>query len=110
VSKKLFDKYIYRVEWSEEDQLHLGRCAEFPSLIAHGQTPQEALKEIRFVVAESIKILKKDREKIPEPLNLRRYKGNLTLRVPPEIHRRLAIKSAEEGVSINQYLLSKISG
>lgn len=32
----------------------------------------------------------------------------LTLRVPPEIHRKIAIKSAEEGVSINQYILSRL--
>jgi len=28
--------------------------------------------------------------------------------VPPEVHRELAIKAAEENVSINQLILSKI--
>jgi predicted HicB family RNase H-like nuclease len=40
---------------------------------------------------------------------LKKYKGNLTLRIPAEVHRNLAIKSAEEGVSVNKYILSKIS-
>jgi len=48
-------KYTYRIEWSEEDQAHLARCLEFPSLITHGKTPEKALKEIEVVVAESIK-------------------------------------------------------
>jgi hypothetical protein len=35
-TNKLIEKYTYRVEWSEEDKLHIGRCLEFPSLAAHG--------------------------------------------------------------------------
>ncbi|GHV04703.1 hypothetical protein AGMMS50229_06580 [Campylobacterota bacterium] len=35
--------------------------------------------------------------------------GNLTLRVPAALHKQLAIRSAEEGVSINQYVLSRIA-
>jgi predicted RNase H-like HicB family nuclease len=48
------NKYTYRIEWSNEDQLHIARCLEFPSLAAHGKTPEKALKEIEFVVNESI--------------------------------------------------------
>lgn len=47
-------------------------------------------------------------ETLPEPLGVRKYKGNLTLRVPPELHRKIAIKSAEEGVSVNQWILSRL--
>ena len=53
--------------------------------------------------------MKDDGEEIPEPFGLKKYKGNLTLRVPPELHKNLAIKSAEEGISINKYILSRIS-
>jgi predicted HicB family RNase H-like nuclease len=45
---------------------------------------------------------------IPEPLGTRHYKGNITLRVPPDVHRNLAILSAEQGVSINQLVLSRL--
>jgi predicted HicB family RNase H-like nuclease len=105
----LIDKYTYRVEWSEEDMVHIARCLEFPSLLAHGATASRALLEIEKVVAESIKWMEEENETIPEPFGLKKFKGNLTLRVPTEIHRKLAIKSAEEGVSLNQYILSKIS-
>ena len=106
---KIIEKYTYRVEWSEEDQLHIGRCLEFPSLAAHGSTVRCALKEIEKVVEEAIVWMQEENEEIPEPFGLKRYKGNLTLRIPPEVHRNLSIKSAEEGVSVNQYILSKIS-
>ena len=106
---KITEKYTYRVEWSEEDQLHIARCLEFPSLAAHSKTVGGALKEIEKVVEEAIAWIKEENEEIPEPFGLKKYKGNLTLRVPAEVHRKLSIKSAEEGVSVNQYILSKIS-
>lgn len=64
-------KYTYRIEWSEEDQVHLARCLEFPSLITHGKTPEKALKEIEVVVAESIKWIEEEKAMIPELLGAR---------------------------------------
>jgi predicted HicB family RNase H-like nuclease len=105
----LIDKYTYRVEWSEEDKVHVARCLEFPSLMAHGNTAGKALAEIEKVVTESVMWMEEEKEPIPEPFGLKKFKGNLTLRVPSEVHKQLAMKSAEEGVSVNQYILSKIS-
>jgi predicted HicB family RNase H-like nuclease len=105
----LIEKYTYRVEWSEEDKVHIARCFEFPSLMAHGNTASKALLEIEKVVAESIKWMEEGKEPIPEPFGLKKFKRNITLRVPSEVHKKLVIKSAEEGVSLNQYILSKIS-
>ena len=101
-------KYTYRIEWSEADQAHIARCLEFPSLAAHGKTPEKALKEIETVVAESVKWIEEENGIVPEPLGARHYKGNITLRVPPDVHRMLAILSAEQGVSVNQLILSRL--
>jgi predicted HicB family RNase H-like nuclease len=105
----LVDKYTYRVEWSEEDRVHIARCLEFPSLAAHGDTAGKALLEIEKVVGESIRWLEDESEPVPEPFGLKKYRGNLTVRVPSELHKKLVMQSAEEGVSLNQYILSKIS-
>jgi len=106
--KNNVDKYTYRIAWSEEDNSHIARCLEFPSLSAHGDTAEEALHEIKFVVKETIKWLKEDGESIPDPLGMKNFRGHLTLRVPAEKHRELAIRSAEEGVSVNQFILSRL--
>ena len=105
---KLVDKYTYRVGWSEEDAVHIARCLEFPSLSAHGDSPESALAEIKEVVSASIAWMEETGETIPVPFGITRYKGSLTLRVPPSVHRDLVIRSAEEGVSLNQYILSLI--
>ena len=106
--KNIIDKYTYRIEWSEEDKVFIARCLEFPGLAAHGKSCEAALSEIKVVIEESLNWLKEDKKPIPEPLGMKKYKGNLTLRVPPDVHRELAVKSAEQGVSINQYILSKL--
>lgn len=106
--KHSIEKYTYRIEWSEEDDSHIGRCLEFPSLAAHGKSADKALREIEFLVRDAIKLLNEESEPVPESFGLRKFKGNLTLRISSEMHRNLAIRSAEEGVSINQYIVSKL--
>jgi hypothetical protein len=47
---KEFDRYTYRVTWSEDDQEHVGLCIEFPSLGWLEKTPEDALRGIRKLV------------------------------------------------------------
>ena len=96
------DRYTYRVTWSEEDKEHVGLCAEFPSLSWLADSPEEALSGIRAVVAEAIQEMRRGGEAVPEPLSARRFSGKFLVRVPPEVHRRLALEAAEEGVSLNR--------
>lgn len=41
----------YTVEWEEEDRVFVARVTEFPSLSAHGETHEQALHELKKVVA-----------------------------------------------------------
>ena len=45
----------------------------------------------------------------PEPLAERTYSGRFLVRVPPETHRALAIKAAEEGVSLNRLVSARLA-
>jgi predicted HicB family RNase H-like nuclease len=103
------DRYTYRVTWSEDDQEYVGLCAEFPSLSWLARTPEAALKAIRKVVADVINDMKNNNEPIPEPIATKGYSGKFMIRVPPEVHRNLAIKAAEAGVSLNRLASSKLS-
>jgi predicted HicB family RNase H-like nuclease len=102
------DRYTYREEWSEEDDAYIARCLEFPSLATHGPSPELALTELRAVVASVVEDLSRSDESIPEPLGSRAYSGKLVLRLPKTVHRDAAIRAAEEGVSLNQFLLSRL--
>ncbi len=103
------DRYTYRVTWSEDDNEYVGLCAEFPSLSWLSSTPEAALKGIRKLVSEIISDMKSNVEIIPEPIACRQYSGKFMVRIPPEIHRNLAIRAAESGISINRVVSSKLS-
>ncbi len=102
------DIYTYRVTWSEEDEEYVGLCAEFPSLSWLAATPEEALRGIRDVVHKAVADMAKEGEVTPEPLATRRYSGKFMVRVPPDVHRRLAVEAAEAGVSLNRLASSKL--
>ena len=103
------DRYTYRVTWSNDDTEYAGLCAEFPSMSWLSSSPESALKGIRSLIAKAIEDMKKNHEPIPEPLALRNFSGRFIVRVPPEVHRRLALEAAEGGVSLNRLASAKLA-
>ncbi|MFN8468986.1 MAG: type II toxin-antitoxin system HicB family antitoxin [Caldilineaceae bacterium] len=103
------DRYTYRVTWSEDDQEHVGLCAEFPSLSWLAPTPEVALNGIRQLVSDVVADMQASGEPAPEPIATRRYTGKFVVRVPPEVHRRLVLEAAEAGVSLNRAVSAKLS-
>jgi len=103
------DHYTYRVTWSEEDKEYIGLCIEFPSLSWLDKTPETALKGIRETVSDVIDDIKKNREEIPVPIANKHFSGKFMVRVPPEVHRHLALEAAEAGVSLNRIASTKLT-
>ena len=106
---KAVDRYTYRVTWSEEDQEYVGLCAEFPSLSWLEETPEKALGGIRALVKKTVAEIRRSKESVPEPISSRSFSGKFVVRVPPEVHRLLAIQAAESGVSLNRLVSSKLA-
>ncbi|MEV1017947.1 toxin-antitoxin system HicB family antitoxin [Micromonospora sp. NPDC049801] len=48
-------------------------------------------------------------EPVPQPFAERSYSGKFNLRVGESLHPELAIHAAEDGMSLNQYVLRKLS-
>ena len=103
------DRYTYRVTWSEDDNEYVGLCAEFPSLSWLALTPETALKGIRKLVADVVTDMGKTGETVPEPIACKSYSGKFMVRVPPDVHRKIAIQAAESGVSLNRIASFKLS-
>ncbi len=103
------DRYTYRVTWSEEDKEYVGLCAEFPSLSWLTDTPEKSLQGIRQVVADVVKDMTANGESVPEPLSSKHYSGKFMVRVPADVHRKLAVEAAEAGVSLNRLASSKLA-
>ena len=102
-------KYTYRVTWSEEGGEYVGLCAEFPSLSWLARTPEAALKGIRRLVNKVVADMIQNKESIPDPIATKHFSGKFMVRVPPDVHRTLAIQAAEAGVSLNRLASAKLS-
>lgn len=103
------EQYAYRVVWSNEDGEFVATVAEMPSLSWLAPTQIEALEGLRTLVGDVIADMRASEEPIPEPLSLKKYSGKFVVRIPPELHRRLAIEAAEEHVSLNRLVTTRLA-
>ena len=89
--------------------MYVGLCAEFGLLSHLDDTPEGHSLASGMSWLFAVQALREDGAPIPEPLSTRRYSGTLTLRVPPETHRSLAIDAAEAGVSMNRLAAERLA-
>lgn len=101
--------YTYRVTWSGEDGEFLATCAEFPSLSWLASSQFEALQGLQDLVRDVIADMQEQDEQVPQPFAERSYSGKFNLRVGESLHRELAIQAAQDGMSLNQYVLRKLT-
>ncbi|GAA1736423.1 type II toxin-antitoxin system HicB family antitoxin [Microcella frigidaquae] len=103
------DHYTYRVSWSPEDHEYVATVIEFRSLSWLAPDPAAALLGLRDLVAQVVDELETSGEPVPEPLAERQFSGEFRLRIPPALHRALAIEAAEQGVSLNRLVSAKVA-
>jgi len=60
------DRYHRWVEWSDEDQVYIGRC---PDLITgiHGDDPVDVYRELNEAVDEAIRYFEEHGRELPAP-------------------------------------------
>ena len=103
------DRYTYRITWSPDDQEYVGLCVEFPSLSWLAESPEASLDGIRKIVAEVVQDMSSKGESPPLPLSSKKFSGKFVVRIPPNVHRQLVIKAAEEGISLNRLISAKLT-
>lgn len=68
-SRPVSEHYLYTVGWSEDDEAYVARVAEFPSLAAHGNTQDAALRSVHQVVKAVLKDMAASKQPTPRPLS-----------------------------------------
>lgn len=104
------DEYTYTISYDDRDGIFVARVAEFRSLAAHGDTAEEALKEIRFIVGDVIRDLEECGEPIPAPYLSKEYGGRSMVAIPDRLHDALAQEAQTQGVSLSQFLVGRLAG
>ena len=83
---------------------------EFDGCMSHGDTYSEAFENIQDAMKGWIEAKLENGFSIPDPIDDKNYSGKFVLRLPKSLHARLALEAEQEGVSLNQYALYRLSG
>jgi predicted HicB family RNase H-like nuclease len=92
--------FIGSVHFAAEDRVFYGKVEGVNDLITfEGSTVDDLEKGFKYMVDEHIK----DSEKNNTPVE-KSYKGNLNIRLSPELHKKAAHNATIKGISLNQYI------
>ncbi|MBL1257497.1 type II toxin-antitoxin system HicB family antitoxin [Methylocystis sp. Sn-Cys] len=103
------DRYPVDIFWSDEDEGFIAVAKDLPGCSAFGASRAEASREIEDAIAAWIEAARSAGNPVPEPSAPLEYSGKLLVRMPKTLHRSLALSAAEEGVSLNQYVVYKLA-
>jgi predicted HicB family RNase H-like nuclease len=101
--------YTYRVFWSPEDEEFVGVCAEFPNLSWLEPEQGTAFSGIVALVQSCLDDAQSHGESVPEPFSQKQFSGKFIVRIPPQQHRQLTLQAAEQNISLNRLVASKLS-
>jgi len=102
--------YTYSITWDCNEEDWVATCAELRrEEPAVGGSPHQALGEALVAAQARVEQLVARAEIPPVPLSERPFSGCLSLRIPSDLHRRLAIRSAREGLSLNRWLTAVLA-
>ncbi len=76
---------------------------DLPGCLSLGDTAEEAVANAADAKRAWLEAALEDGIEIQEPDRLRDYSGQFKLRLPRSLHKSLAERSKQEGVSMNQY-------
>ena len=99
--------YQLVVRWSVADECYLAEAPALQGCITHGDDPAEALEAGYEAAQLWLDDAVKHGDHIPPPS--RRLSGKMTLRLPVSLHEEIAREAEREGVSINQWIVTKLA-
>ncbi len=92
--------FIGSVHFASEDRVFYGKVEGINDLISfEGKTVDELEEGFKYMVDEHIKDCKKNHLPLEKS-----YKGNLNIRLAPELHKKAVHNAALKGISLNQYI------
>jgi len=101
--------YTYRASWDVLNGEYFAQCLEFPLDGARGPTAHEAIAALEQIVEGHLKERNEFGLKPPKSITDHHYSGTFVVRTSTMLHRRLTVEAAEQGVSMNQWIVAKLS-
>ncbi len=106
---KLPYNYIIQPINDESGNYYYARVLEFDGCQSTGETFNEAYENIKDAMRGWIETKLENGYEVPLPIGYEDFSGKFVVRIPKSLHYRLAVEAEQEGVSLNQYALYKLS-
>ena len=107
--KKLPYNYIFRKVKDESGEYYFARILELDGCQTTGDTFEEAYANLKEAMEGWIETKLEGGFDIPMPVGYDDFSGKFIVRIPKSLHYKLAIEAEQEGISLNQYALYKLS-
>ncbi len=102
------ERYPAQVFWSDEDQGYIAVAIDLPGCSAFGESRERALSELLGAIEAWIQAADVAGNSIPppsRPAEQTEHIGRMLVRMPKDLHARLAKSATTQGVSLNQYMV-----
>lgn len=86
-----------------------GLIREFPGCVTQGDTPSETYELLEDAAAAWIEAALRLGQAIPQPTENEHYSGKFALRLPRSLHKKAAQAAKNDGVSLNQFIVTAIA-
>ena len=98
------------VVYPAEEGGYVAEVEELPGCITQAETLEELSERIENARRAWMQQAYEDGMEIPLPRIEQEYSGRFVIRLPKYLHRQLAEEAAQEGVSLNQFAATLLSG
>ncbi len=88
---------------------YYAKVLEFDGCQSTGESFEEAYNNVKEAMEGWIETKLENGFEIPMPVGYESFSGKFVIRIPKSLHYKLAIEADQEGVSLNQYALYKLS-
>ncbi|MCL2080264.1 MAG: type II toxin-antitoxin system HicB family antitoxin [Oscillospiraceae bacterium] len=106
---KLPYNYIIKPIQDESGAYYHASVLEFDGCQSTGHSLSEAYDSLLEAMEGWIETKLENGFTVPEPIGTEKYSGKFVLRLPESLHKYLAVEAEKEGVSLNQYAISKLA-
>lgn len=101
--------YIVQPITDESGYYFYARVLELDGCQSTGETFEEAYENLREAMEGWIETKLEGGFEVPLPVGYDDFSGKFIVRIPKSLHYRLSVEAEQEGVSLNQYALYKLS-
>lgn len=101
--------YVVKQINDESGKYFYAYVLELDGCQSTGETFEEAYKNVKDAMKEWLEIKIENNLEIPLPIGYENFSGKFIVRIPKTLHYKLSIAAEQEGVSLNQYALYKLS-